>query len=192
MITPLPVFHMNAMAYSFMAMVTVGGCLIVLDRFHPKTWWSDVAASGATCLHYLGIMPSVLMGFPEQAVDRTHQVRFGFGAGVDPKLQKNFEARFGFPLIEAWAMTEQVLAPSLPPINWIGLLVRPQLVIQKAGLRPRLLMMRVQKFRQRHLVNFWCEIKAKTPKRDFFHSTIKTPRPRQRLGKMAGSILEIL
>ena len=106
MITPLPVFHMNAMAYSFMAMVTVGGCLIALDRFHPRTWWSDVAASGATCLHYLGIMPSVLMGFPEQAVDRTHQVRFGFGAGVDPKLQKNFEARFGFPLIEAWAMTE--------------------------------------------------------------------------------------
>ena len=106
MITPLPVFHMNAMAYSFMAMVTVGGCLITLDRFHPKTWWPDVAASGATCLHYLGIMPSVLMGFPEQAVDRTHQVRFGFGAGVDPKLQQNFEARFGFPLIEAWAMTE--------------------------------------------------------------------------------------
>jgi acyl-CoA synthetase (AMP-forming)/AMP-acid ligase II len=35
MITPLPIFHMNAMAYSFMAMVAVGGCLTVLDRFHP-------------------------------------------------------------------------------------------------------------------------------------------------------------
>jgi acyl-coenzyme A synthetase/AMP-(fatty) acid ligase len=33
-------------------------------------------------------------------------VRFGFGAGVDPKLQTAFETRFGFPLIEAWAMTE--------------------------------------------------------------------------------------
>ena len=33
-------------------------------------------------------------------------MRFGFGAGVDPRLQVPFEERFGFPLIEAWAMTE--------------------------------------------------------------------------------------
>ncbi|QBF30494.1 AMP-binding protein [Thalassococcus sp. S3] len=106
MITPLPIFHMNAMAYSFMAMVTVGGCLIALDRFHPSTWWSDVAESGATCLHYLGVMPSILMSRPESADDTNHAVRFGFGAGVDPKLQAGFEARFNIRLIEAWAMTE--------------------------------------------------------------------------------------
>ena len=106
MITPLPIFHMNAMACSFMAMVTVGGCLIALDRFHPKTWWSDVAAARATCLHYLGVMPSILMALPEGPQDKAHSVRFGFGAGVDPKLQVGFETRFGFPLIEAWAMTE--------------------------------------------------------------------------------------
>ena len=60
----------------------------------------------ATCLHYLGVMPSMLMGAPEAAGDRDHSVRFGFGAGVDPKLHAAFEERFGFPLIEAWAMTE--------------------------------------------------------------------------------------
>lgn len=106
MITPLPIFHMNAMACSFMAMVMCGGCLIALDRFHPSTWWADVAASRATCLHYLGVMPSILMSLPESPQDREHTVRFGFGAGVDPKLQAAFEDRFGFPLIEAWAMTE--------------------------------------------------------------------------------------
>jgi acyl-CoA synthetase (AMP-forming)/AMP-acid ligase II len=106
MITPLPIFHMNAMAYSFMAMVAVGGCLTVLDRFHPRSWWSDVRASRATCLHYLGVMPSMLMGLPVTTQDRKHNIRFGFGAGVDPKLQADFETRFDFPLIEAWAMTE--------------------------------------------------------------------------------------
>jgi len=106
MITPLPVFHMNAMAYSFMAMIMVGGCLTVLDRFHPRQWWADVSASGATCLHYLGVMPSMLMGFGPAPEDRAHSVKFGFGAGVDPKLQIAFEERFGFPLVEAWAMTE--------------------------------------------------------------------------------------
>ena len=113
MITPLPVFHMNAMAASFMGMLSVGGCLTVLDRFHPKTWWDDVRASGATCLHYLGVMPSILMKSEPSPKDRDHNVRFGFGAGVDPKLHAPFEERFGFPLCEGWAMTETGLATAI-------------------------------------------------------------------------------
>jgi len=106
MITPLPVFHMNAMAVSVMAMVSVGGCLTMLDRFHPGTWWDSVRTSRATCLHYLGVMPSMLMSAAPSAQDKAHSIRFGFGAGVDKLLQGPFEERFGFPLIEAWAMTE--------------------------------------------------------------------------------------
>ncbi len=106
MITPLPLFHMNAMCFSFMGMLQVAGCLIVVDRFHPSTWWQDVKDSRATCLHYLGVMPSILMGMPETPGDRDHSVRFGFGAGIDPKLHAAFEDRFGIPLCEGWAMTE--------------------------------------------------------------------------------------
>ena len=83
MITPLPVFHMNAMAVSVMAMVSVGGCLTMLDRFHPGTWWDSVRTSRATCLHYLGVMPSMLMSAAPSAQDKAHSIRFGFGAGVD-------------------------------------------------------------------------------------------------------------
>jgi acyl-CoA synthetase (AMP-forming)/AMP-acid ligase II len=106
MITPLPIFHMNAMAVSVMAMVSVGGCLTMLDRFHPGTWWDSVRTSRATCLHYLGVIPSMLMSAAPSAQDKAHSVRFGFGAGVDKLLHGPFEERFGFPLIEAWAMTE--------------------------------------------------------------------------------------
>lgn len=106
MITPLPLFHMNAMAASTMAMIAVGGCLIALDRFHPRTWWASVRQSRATCLHYLGVMPSILMKADPSPADREHHCRFGFGAGIDPKLHAPFEARFGFPLVEGWAMTE--------------------------------------------------------------------------------------
>lgn len=119
MLTPLPIFHMNAMAYSFMAMLALGGCLTALDRFHPRSWWASVRDSGATCVHYLGVMPSMLMGLPASPDDRAHTVRFGFGAGVDPELHEAFEQRFGFPLVEAWAMTETgagaVIAASQPP-----------------------------------------------------------------------------
>lgn len=106
MLTPLPLFHMNALATSTMAMIKTGGCLIVLDRFHPRTWWESVRLSQATVIHYLGVMPAILMKLAASEQDRDHAVRFGFGAGVDGTLHQPFEARFGFPLLEAWAMTE--------------------------------------------------------------------------------------
>ena len=106
LITPLPLSHMNAMAFSSMAMLLTGGCIVQIDRFHPSTWWESVRESGATIAHYLGVMPPMLLGAPVSPRDRDHSVRFGFGAGVSPRLHAAFESRFGFPLIEAWAMTE--------------------------------------------------------------------------------------
>jgi acyl-CoA synthetase (AMP-forming)/AMP-acid ligase II len=106
LITPLPMSHMNAMACSTMVMLLTGGCIIPLDRFHPSTWWESVRESRATIVHYLGVMPAMLMGAAPDTSDRKHSVRFGFGAGVSPRLHAPFEERFGFPLLEAWAMTE--------------------------------------------------------------------------------------
>jgi len=106
LITPLPLFHMNALAVSTTAMILSAGCLIQLDRFHPRTWWRDVAESCATIVHYLGVMPAILNSQAEDLQEKRHEVRFGYGANANPKDHAAFEARFGFPLIEAWAMTE--------------------------------------------------------------------------------------
>jgi acyl-CoA synthetase (AMP-forming)/AMP-acid ligase II len=106
LITPLPMVHMNAMVYSTMAMIVAGGCIIPLDRFHPESWWDSVPASQATVMHYLGVMPAILMSAAPSEQDRVHPLRFAFGAGVDPLHHAVFEQRFGVALIEAWAMTE--------------------------------------------------------------------------------------
>jgi acyl-CoA synthetase (AMP-forming)/AMP-acid ligase II len=106
LLTPLPLSHMNAMAFSSMVMLLTGGCIVQLDRFHPSTWWESVRDSGATIAHYLGVMPPMLLGAKVSPRDGDHAVRFGFGAGVSPRLHAAFERRFGFPLVEAWAMTE--------------------------------------------------------------------------------------
>ena len=105
-ITPLPLNHVNAMAFSTMVVLIAGGCLIQLDRFHPSRWWRCVRETRATIVHYLGVMPAMLLAAPASAADREHAVRWGFGAGVDRKNHALFEERFGFPLVEAWAMTE--------------------------------------------------------------------------------------
>ena len=107
LLTPLPLSHMNAMSVSTMAMFMTGGCLIQLDRFHPGTWWQSLRDSRATAVHYLGVLPAILLALPEEPLeDFSKQIRFGFGAGVNPAHHERFEKRFGFPLIEAWAMTE--------------------------------------------------------------------------------------
>jgi acyl-CoA synthetase (AMP-forming)/AMP-acid ligase II len=105
-LTPLPMFHMNALGCTVVGMLLTGGTVVPLDRFHARRWWRTVKDSGATVIHYLGVMPAILLQLEQDDAEMTHSVRFGFGAGVDPRHQENFERRFGFPLIEAWAMTE--------------------------------------------------------------------------------------
>jgi acyl-CoA synthetase (AMP-forming)/AMP-acid ligase II len=108
--TPLPLTHMNAMACSTMVVLVAGGCLVQLDRFHPRSWLQSARDSGATVVHYLGVMPAMLLSAPPSPADRDHAIRWAFGAGVDPKHHAAFEQRFGFPLVEAWAMTETGVA----------------------------------------------------------------------------------
>jgi acyl-CoA synthetase (AMP-forming)/AMP-acid ligase II len=106
LITPLPMTHMNAMACSTLGMVLTGGCIIPLDRFHPRSWWRTVRDSEATVMHSLGVMPTMLLGLAASPEDRQHGIRFGFAPGIDPRYHAAFEDRFGIPMIDAWAMTE--------------------------------------------------------------------------------------
>jgi len=105
-LTPLPLFHNNALCCSVTGMILKGGTVVPLDRFSARRWWRIVKDSDATVIHYLGVMPAILLQLKKDEIETAHCVRFGFGANVDPRHQGVFEARFRFPLIEAWAMTE--------------------------------------------------------------------------------------
>ena len=103
---PLPLFHMNHQGLTATCAILTANCLVMPERFSPARWWSDITATGATVVHYLGVVPPLLLNQAPSASDRAHHVRFGLGAGVEPELHAVFEARFGFPLIEVWGMTE--------------------------------------------------------------------------------------
>lgn len=103
---PLPVFHVNGGINTPAALMLSGNCLIMPDRFHGQTWWDDLAATRATAVHYLGVIPPVLMAAAPSERERSHGIRFGLGAGLDPALHQAFEERFGIPMVEVWGMTE--------------------------------------------------------------------------------------
>lgn len=106
LLNPLPLFHMNNLAVTTTAMIIKGGCNIMVERFSPSNWWVDCRDSKATLIHYLGVMPALLLARPVEDIEKQHNVRAGIGAGVDPKHHAAFEERFGFPLLELWGMTE--------------------------------------------------------------------------------------
>jgi len=105
---PLPLYHANAGVVSLMGAIVTGNCQIQPDRFHPQRWWREVAETGATVVHYLGVIAPVLLKLPPGEHERRHKVRFGIGAGIEPELHAAFEKRFGFPMVELWGMTEMV------------------------------------------------------------------------------------
>ena len=105
-LTPLPMFHMNALGCSAVGMMVIGGTVVPLDRFHAGTWWASVADSGATMVHCLGVIPAILLRLPPHEAERRHVARFAFAPSVDVGHRATFEARFNLPIVDAWAMTE--------------------------------------------------------------------------------------
>lgn len=105
-LTPLPMFHMNALGCSAVGMMACGGAVVPLDRFHASRWWASVAESGATVIHCLGVIPAILLQLPPSPDERRHKVRFAFAPGVDVRHRAAFEERYGIRIVDAWAMTE--------------------------------------------------------------------------------------
>lgn len=114
---PLPLFHMNHQAITVTCAILTANCIILPERFSPTRWWREVAQTRASIIHYLGVVPPLLLNQPETPEEKAHCVRFGLGAGVEPQLHGAFEARFGFPLVEVWGMTEtgRILADAWEP-----------------------------------------------------------------------------
>ena len=77
-LTPLPMFHMNALGCTVVGMILKGGTVVPLDRFHARRWWRIVKDSGATVIHYLGVMPAILLQLERDDAESSHSVRFGY------------------------------------------------------------------------------------------------------------------
>ena len=103
---PLPLHHANALSISLPTMLLAGGCLVFPDRFHASTFWDDIVNCKVTAIQFQGVIPAILLKLPETAQERSHKVKFALCAGCEPSLHQEFERRYGFPLVEMWAMTE--------------------------------------------------------------------------------------
>ena len=105
-VNPLPLYHMGGLCMASMSMLVTAGCTIVPERFQPSRFMGDAVAAGATSMHYLGVVPAMLLAQEPSPRDRDHNIKFAIGAGANAALIQRFEERFGIPCVEGWAMTE--------------------------------------------------------------------------------------
>ena len=173
---PLPLFHVNAAILSFFCVLITGCCQVQSDRFRPSRFWEEVRQTRSTVVHYLGVIVQLLMVQPADPRDRDHPVRFGFGAGVEPQLHAAFEARFGFPLLELWGMTEMVRAlVDCHPPRQVGTRAfgRP---LPEAGVEAMVVDDHDRELPRNSIGELVIRHSAATPRQDFFTAYLDDPQ----------------
>jgi crotonobetaine/carnitine-CoA ligase len=105
MLTAQP-FHYIDPQWNVVAALLAGAELVVLDGFHPSTFWAKVREHRVTYFYCLGAMPALLLKMPADSADRDHQVRAVQCSAIPPSLHAELEERWGIGWYEAFGMTE--------------------------------------------------------------------------------------
>ena len=102
-------FHYVDPQWNLAVALLSGATLVVLDRFHPSTFWNKVRTHGVTWFYCLGVMPKLMLNAPPSPFDRDHSVKRVTCSAIPRADHADIEARWGVRWYEAFGMTESGL-----------------------------------------------------------------------------------
>jgi carnitine-CoA ligase len=105
MLTAQP-FHYVDPQWNVAAALLAGAHLIVLDGFHPSSFWEAVRRHRVTYFYCLAAMPTLLLATPPDSRDRDHRVRVVQCSAIPAARHAEIERRWGVAWFEAFGMTE--------------------------------------------------------------------------------------
>jgi carnitine-CoA ligase len=107
LMTSLPLFHVNAPAYSVLGSVAARAGLVLLPRFSASTFIESARRHGATEFNAIGAMLEILMRRPVRADDADNPLRLCY-TGPSPARERQLaiEARFGLEIVCGYALSE--------------------------------------------------------------------------------------
>ena len=107
LMTSLPLFHINAPAYSTLGSVAARGSLVVLPAFSASEFIAAARGYEATEFNAIGAMLEILMRQPPRADDADNPIRLCYtGPSPDRERQLEIEERFGFEIVCGYALSE--------------------------------------------------------------------------------------
>ncbi|MDQ3661269.1 MAG: AMP-binding protein, partial [Actinomycetota bacterium] len=107
LMTSLPLFHINAPAYSVLGSVAAGAGLILLARFSGSGFIDSARRYGATEFNAIGAMLEILMRQQERDDDADNPLRLCYtGPSPTEERQLEIERRFGIEIVCGYALSE--------------------------------------------------------------------------------------
>ena len=107
LMTSLPLFHINAPAYSVLGSLASGAGLVLLPRFSASGFLDAARRHGATEFNAIGAMLEILMRQPPRPDDADTPLRLCYtGPSPAKEWQEAFEQRFGLRVVCGYAMSE--------------------------------------------------------------------------------------
>ncbi len=111
MMTSLPLFHVNAPAYSVLGSLACGAGLILLPRFSARGFLDSARTHGATEFNAIGAMLEILMRQPARRDDSDTDLRLCYtGPSPTREWQEAFERRFGLQVVCGYGLSESPYA----------------------------------------------------------------------------------
>ena len=109
--TSLPLFHINAPAYSTLGSIAARASLVLLPGFSASTFLDDARRFGATEFNSIGAMLEILVRQPPRADDADNPIRLCYtGPSPDREHQLEIEERYGFEIVCGYALSESPYA----------------------------------------------------------------------------------
>jgi carnitine-CoA ligase len=113
-LTPLPLFHFNAISIGVVGTLVVGGSAVIERKFSVSNFWPEIKRTQATMVSMLG-SPAILIANADDHPDqRGHKLRLCAAAPMPPDTDKAWAERFGCKTFSAgYGLTEVSLVSML-------------------------------------------------------------------------------
>jgi acyl-CoA synthetase (AMP-forming)/AMP-acid ligase II len=105
----LPLFHVNALCHTCIAMLSVGGSIVLTEKFSASRFWDEVREYEITTSSLMRTIPQILLSLPEKPDDRDNPLRL-IVTLLSPEMHVRFEERFGVKGVPSYSLTEDILS----------------------------------------------------------------------------------
>src|SRR5438105_5040958 len=111
----LPLFHINAQAYSLMSALMQGHSMALSERFHASTFWQDAGELEVTSVNVIGAMLTFLERQPAERFVRSRLRTIYAAPAPDPVHRRELEARFQVRITGGYGMSENTFGCAESP-----------------------------------------------------------------------------
>src|SRR4051812_22930712 len=113
-LTPLPLFHFNAISIAVVGTLVAGGSAVIERKFSVSNFWPEMKRTGATMVSMLGSLAILIANAEDHPDQRGHKLRLCAAAPMPPDTDAAWGQRFGCKTFSAgYGLTEASLISML-------------------------------------------------------------------------------